>query len=51
MHRLFGRPKPEAKKADEPPKPTMEEHISKLSSKVPELDEKIAQCDKELVRN
>ena len=47
MHRLFGREKPK-----EPPKPagpTLDEHLGKLASKVPELDTKIAACDKELV--
>ena len=32
-----------------PPPPSLDEHMKKLNDKVPELDAKIAACDKELL--
>jgi len=45
MHRIFGRAKPAEAAA---PPPSMDDHLKRLNDKVPELDAKIAACDKEL---
>lgn len=48
MHRLFGKAKEEPKAPAPAPVP-LSEHISKLEGRVPELEKKIADCDRELL--